>query len=79
MRIGRIDRKQNTAYYQKSFSLNSKKFAVFFHFREFKKEMRIFRDFFRLNANEVIVITASEIEDDKLIRDFLGLRYFFAF
>lgn len=40
---------------------------------EFKKEMRILREFFGLNTGEMKVINAFEIEDDKSIREFFGL------
>jgi CRISPR/Cas system-associated endoribonuclease Cas2 len=41
---------------------------------EFKKEMKILRDFFGLNTKEMKVIAASEIEDDKPIRQFFNLN-----
>ena len=41
---------------------------------EFKKEMELLRDFFGLDTGEMKVINASEIEDDKLIREFFGLK-----
>lgn len=40
---------------------------------EFQKEMEMLRDFFSLNKNEMKVITASEIEDDKGIRLFFNI------
>jgi len=41
---------------------------------EFKKEMKLLRDFFGLETKEMKVIAASEIEDDQPIRDFFGLK-----
>lgn len=41
---------------------------------EFKREMGILRDFFGLEVGEMLVITASEIEEDWLIREFFGLK-----
>lgn len=41
---------------------------------EFKNEMDLLRDFFGLESKAMKVITASEIEDDKPIRDFFGLE-----
>ena len=41
---------------------------------EFKKEMLILRDFFGLEKGEMKVIVASEIEEDKPVRDFFGLK-----
>jgi len=41
---------------------------------EFKKEMDVLRGFFGLESNEMKVIIASEIENDKPIRDFFGLE-----
>ena len=41
---------------------------------EFKSEMRVLRDFFGLDVNEMKVINASDIEDDKSIRTFFGLK-----
>jgi len=41
---------------------------------EFKKEMKLLRDFFGLEAKEMKVIAASEIEDDQPIRQFFNLN-----
>ncbi|MFZ3074276.1 MAG: hypothetical protein WA093_04090 [Minisyncoccales bacterium] len=40
---------------------------------EFKKEMKLLRDFFGLKTKEMKVIAASEIEDDQPIRQFFNL------
>jgi len=40
---------------------------------EFKKEMKLLRDFFGLETKEMKVIAASEIEDDQPIRQFFNL------
>jgi len=48
--------------------------SVWVHPYEFKKEMNLLRDFFGLGANEMKVITASEIENDEPIREFFDLE-----
>jgi CRISPR/Cas system-associated endoribonuclease Cas2 len=40
---------------------------------EFKKEMALLRDFFGLEGGQMKVITASEIENDRPIRDFFKI------
>jgi len=40
---------------------------------DFKKEMAILRDFFGLANSEMKLIEASDIEDDKLIKDYFNL------
>jgi len=57
----------------KELSLYQLQKSVWVYPYDFKKEMALLRDFFGLTGAEMKVITASEIENDKLIRDYYKL------
>jgi len=46
--------------------------SVWIYPYKFQKEIKLLRDFFGLNNNEIKVITATEIEDDHAIQEFFG-------